>query len=116
MGGFKVFDFQAITAVAGGQVIHSPSAGPDTDISARPRFAITAANLDAPQKFEAYLIQTMIEQMLPAAGESTFGSGFSGGAWRSMMAARVADVVASHGGLGIASRILRSGHQNVGQR
>jgi len=64
-----------------------------------------APAMDAPHKFEAYLIQTMIEQMLPEHADSTFGSGFSGNTWRSMMAERVADVVASHGGFGIAAQM-----------
>jgi peptidoglycan hydrolase FlgJ len=72
----------------------------------RPSHRAIGSPLDAPHKFEAYLIQSMIEHMLPEHADSTFGSGFSGDAWRSMMAERIADVVATHGGFGVAARLI----------
>jgi len=78
------------------------------DLTPRPSKHLIGASLDAPHKFEACLIQSMIEHMLPEHTESAFGSGLSGSAWRSMMAERVADVVAARGGFGIAAQILRN--------
>lgn len=68
--------------------------------------APAGTQLDAPRKFEAYLIQTVFEQLLPREGDA-FGSGFAGGVWRSMMAERLANVVAAHGGFGLAAKLSR---------
>jgi peptidoglycan hydrolase FlgJ len=66
-----------------------------------------AAGMDAPHKFEAYLLQSVFEQLLPRDSDSTFGSGFAGGVWRSMMAEHLANAVTAHGGFGIASKLSR---------
>jgi Rod binding domain-containing protein len=86
-------------------VIKKDDSGPTLQVTGRQNRVQVSHGLDAPHKFEAYLIQTMVEQMLPEHAASAFGSGFSGSAWRSMMAERVADVVAAHGGFGIAAQM-----------
>lgn len=93
-------------------VIDREDAGPTLQATGRQNRGQVSPGLDAPHKFEAYLIQTMVEQMLPEHTDSAFGSGFSGNAWRSMMAERVADVVAAHGGFGIAAQ-MQHGHRTV---
>lgn len=63
---------------------------------------------DAAQKFEAFVLQTFIEEMLPKEAEGVFGSGVSGDFWRSLMAEKIAEQVAERGNLGIAD-LVRAG-------
>lgn len=58
------------------------------------------------QKFEAYVLQTFIEAMLPKNNEAVFGTGFAGDMWKSMLAEQVAGTLAEDGRLGIANRLL----------
>jgi flagellar protein FlgJ len=58
------------------------------------------------QQFEAFVLQSFIESMLPKDSESTFGKGTAGSVWRSMMAEQIGAQVAKAGGIGIASKIL----------
>jgi Rod binding domain-containing protein len=64
--------------------------------------ASESTGIDTAHKFEAYLIQNALEQMLPRDTDAAFGSGFSGEVWRSMLAERLANAVASRGGFGLA--------------
>lgn len=64
---------------------------------------------DAAQKFEAFVLQSFIQEMMPETPESVFGSGVSGDFWKSMMAEKIAEQVAERGSLGIADTI-RAGH------
>jgi Rod binding domain-containing protein len=61
---------------------------------------------DAYRKFEAFFLQSFIQMMLPDA-ESVFGRGTAGGMWRSLMAEKLGDGLAQHGGIGIADRLLK---------
>jgi hypothetical protein len=78
-----------------------------------PRLASRAPQVkstaDAAQKFEAFVLQTFIQEMMPDAQESVFGGGISGDFWKSMMSEKIAEQVAERGGLGIAETI-RAGH------
>lgn len=56
-------------------------------------------------QFEAMLLQTMIESMMPEDAEAVFGSGTAGKVWKSMLAEKVADQIARTGTLGIAKQI-----------
>jgi peptidoglycan hydrolase FlgJ len=58
------------------------------------------------QKFEAYVLQTFIEAMLPKNNEAVFGAGLAGDMWKSMLAEQVAGTLAEDGRLGIANRLL----------
>lgn len=64
---------------------------------------------DAAQKFEAFVLQTFIQEMMPETSESVFGAGISGDFWKSMMSEKIAEQVAERGSLGIAD-LIRSGH------
>lgn len=57
------------------------------------------------QQFEAQVISTFIEQMLPEATKNTFGDGMAGGVWRSMLSEQIAGELAKSGGLGIRDKI-----------
>lgn len=58
------------------------------------------------QQFEAFVLQSFIESMLPKDSESTFGKGTAGSVWRSMMAEQIGAQIAKAGGIGIASKVL----------
>lgn len=92
------------------------------DLSIRPLTALSAGvemafasragrvreEADAAQKFEAFVLQTFIQEMMPKDAEGVFGSGVSGDFWRSLMAEKIAEQVAERGDLGIAD-LVRSG-------
>ena len=60
---------------------------------------------DAAQKFEAFVLQSFIQEMMPETQESVFGGGVSGDFWKSMMSEKIAEQVAARGGLGIADQV-----------
>ncbi len=67
--------------------------------------AAAAAAKDSPyRKFEAMVLSTFVESMLPA-NSAVYGSGNAGGIWRSMLAQKLGDQVAQAGGIGIAAKI-----------
>jgi flagellar protein FlgJ len=57
------------------------------------------------QKFEAFLLQTFVEAMLPKDASEVYGSGTAGDIWRSMFAEHIANELAESAKLGIATRI-----------
>ena len=62
---------------------------------------------DPLQKFEAMVLQTFIENMLPDKAENVYGGGVAGDMWKSMMAQQLAETMAAQGGIGIARGMLR---------
>lgn len=62
-------------------------------------------NAKTMQQFEAQVISTFIEQMLPEASANNFGSGTAGGVWRSMLSEQIANQIAKAGGLGIREKV-----------
>jgi len=75
-----------------------------------PRAPNVRKTADAAQKFEAFVLQTFIQEMMPETPESVFGSGISGDFWKSMMAEKIAEQVAARGSIGIAD-YLTAGNQ-----
>jgi hypothetical protein len=67
------------------------------------------------KKFEAMVLQTFVQNMLPRNAESVYGAGMAGDMWKSMMAGKIADVVAERGGIGIARSMLAD-HYIDGER
>lgn len=63
------------------------------------------------KRFEAMVLQTFIQNMLPRDGSSVYGKGLAGDMWKSLLAEKVADSIAERGGIGIADRVL--GNQYV---
>jgi flagellar protein FlgJ len=59
-------------------------------------------------KFEALVLQTFLQSMLPKDTESVYGEGLAGEMWHSMMAEQLANQLAEAGGIGIAERILNN--------
>ncbi|WP_114943995.1 rod-binding protein [Microvirga calopogonii] len=60
----------------------------------------------AHQEFEAYILQTFVESMLPKDAENTYGKGNAGSIWKSMMAEQIGAQISKAGGIGIAKRLL----------
>jgi len=58
------------------------------------------------KRFEAMVLQTFIQNMLPKDGASVYGKGLAGDMWKSLLAEKVADSIAERGGIGIADRVL----------
>lgn len=68
--------------------------------------AAAAAAKESPyKKFEAMVLSTFVESMLPKNATSVYGSGNAGGIWRGMLAQKIGDQVAQAGGIGIAAKI-----------
>ena len=66
-----------------------------------------AGTLDAFGRFEAMVLQTFIQSMLPEDASSVYGQGMSGEMWQSMLAEQLGKSMAERGGIGISDRILR---------
>ncbi|MCO5147126.1 MAG: rod-binding protein [Aquamicrobium sp.] len=81
------------------------------------KFDPAAAGADAPRgkaatpeafaRFEAMVLQSFIQTMLPADTESVYGGGMAGEMWQSMLAEQLGTTIARRGGIGIAERVLR---------
>lgn len=65
----------------------------------------TPSALSPAQKFEAFVLQSFIELMLPKEAENVYGSGTAGGYWKSMMAEQMAVQIARTGKTGVADYI-----------
>lgn len=63
---------------------------------------IDSAKAESFKTFEAFVLQTFIQELMPENTESVFGKGFAGDVWKSMLAEKLAEVVAKNGGVGIA--------------
>ena len=67
------------------------------------------------QRFEAMVLQTFIQSMMPKDTESVYGKGLAGDMWKAQLAERLADVMAERGGIGIARKMLAD-HYLEGKR
>lgn len=67
------------------------------------------------KRFEAMVLQTFIQNMLPKDAEGVYGKGLAGDMWKSQLAEHVANVVADNGGIGIA-KSLAAEHYLDGKR
>lgn len=60
---------------------------------------------DAPEEFEAFVLQTFIQEMLPKEADNVFGSGIAGDIWKSLLSEKLAFEVAQRGDFGIAELV-----------
>lgn len=67
------------------------------------------------KNFEAMVLQTFIQNMLPNNAEGIYGKGLAGDMWKSQLAEHLAGVVADNGGIGIA-KSLTAEHYLDGKR
>ena len=65
------------------------------------------------RQFEAFVLQTFIESMLPKDANHVFGDGIAGSFWSSMLAEQIAGQLAEAGGLGIADTLATQGTTTV---
>ncbi|WP_112664680.1 rod-binding protein [Microvirga flavescens] len=98
---------EAFKAAAGLSSSHLP---PDTYAA---RTIIRSDALNGPgkskaayEKFEAFVLQTFIESMMPKDADSVFGKGTAGSIWKSMMAEQIGTQISRTGGIGIAKRVF----------
>lgn len=68
--------------------------------------AVQAKSPDTFKRFEAMVLETFIQNMLPKNAENVYGKGVAGDMWKSMLAGKLADAMAERGGIGISDRIL----------
>jgi len=59
------------------------------------------------KKFEAVVLTTFVQSMMPKNAESVFGEGLAGDMWKSQMAEKIAEQLTDRGGIGIANRLLK---------
>lgn len=79
------------------------------------RSAETAGEADTYKRFEAVVLQTFVQAMMPKEAEAVYGKGLAGDMWKSMMAGKIADVMADRGGIGIAESLVAA-HYRDGDR
>lgn len=71
---------------------------------------------EAYQKFEAMVLQTFLQSMLPQDAESVYGKGIAGDMWKSFLAQELGQQMARAGGIGIADRVLGDYYMAQDQR
>ncbi|MBE7201670.1 MAG: rod-binding protein [Parafilimonas terrae] len=112
-------DFAAALGTAASRRTGVPVAPQPSADAVLTRFR-TAATLPAPrakgspaQQFEAFVLQTFVESMLPQGASAVFGKGNAGAIWKSMLAEQLGAQLAAAGGVGIA-RMIDAAHPEGG--
>lgn len=62
---------------------------------------------DVAKRFEAYVIQSFLQTLLPQEEHGIFGQGTAGGVWRSMTAEQLGNQLAKAGGVGLRKILER---------
>ncbi|MDP9837745.1 Rod binding domain-containing protein [Neorhizobium huautlense] len=57
------------------------------------------------RKFEASVLQSFVNTMMPSDSENVYGKGSAGEFWKSMMSEQIADRMSQTGGIGIAEQM-----------
>lgn len=65
-----------------------------------------SAAASAFEKFDAMVLGSFVEAMLPKESESVYGGGLSGDMWKSMMAQQLGESLAAAGTLNLAARYI----------
>jgi peptidoglycan hydrolase FlgJ len=65
------------------------------------------------RQFEAFVLQSFVETMLPKDAESVFGSGTAGEVWKGMLAEKIGAELAASGGIGIAEQLAKLHPENA---
>jgi Rod binding domain-containing protein len=79
--------------------VPSPPSGPHLAAGAPTQ---SRRRLDAYGQFEAFVLQSFLQSMLPHNATNVFGKGSAGEFWRSMLAERMGEELARSGQVGIA--------------
>jgi len=67
-----------------------------------------AARIKAHQQFEAVMLRSFTEQMMPKDASSLYGEGTAGDIWRSLQVDLMSQQIAKSGGIGIAKMLDKS--------
>lgn len=86
------------------QKLGGTSAVADLD---KPESPQLAARAKAHQEFEAAMLRTFTEQMMPKQASSLYGDGTAGNIWRSLQVDLMSQQMAKAGGIGIAKMLDR---------
>jgi Rod binding domain-containing protein len=91
-------------------VAHAPPSSPSGGADARSRLAEAAGGPDklgkAKIQFEAMMLNSFVNELLPKDTGEVFGQGMAGDMWRSMLAEQVSTQIAKSGKLGLARRLF----------
>jgi peptidoglycan hydrolase FlgJ len=97
-----------------GQRAGMPSSSGENGIPALNEIARrTSPKEKAYEQFEATVLRSFVEEMLPKSTENTYGEGTAGGVWRSMQADFMSQELAKSGGIGIAASLARLDHSKT---
>ena len=94
------------TAVAATEAEAKTSAA--TTVRNAPLVRKDTSQTKAMEKFEAFFLQTAVQDMLPKNAETVFGTGLAGDVWKSMLAEQIAAEMAKSTKFGIAERLAGS--------
>ena len=59
-------------------------------------------------EFEAFVLQSFIQSMLPTDADGVFGQGTAGEMWKGLLAEQLGKQLAKAGGIGIAAQVLKA--------
>lgn len=80
------------------------------DLNHKPAAAGTASSDKVPdtyRKFEAMVLSTFVQEMMPEHADAVYGEGLAGDMWKSLLSQQLGGSIAERGGVGIADRMLR---------
>lgn len=106
----EAFQAALASAAGGGASPQPPRAEPASVFTQptprnAPMIRKDTSQAKAMEKFEAYFLQTAVQDMLPKDAEHVFGSGLAGDVWKSMLAEQIAAEMAKSTKFGIAERL-----------
>jgi hypothetical protein len=78
--------------------------GPQLDRSA----ALSGPAMKPYRDFEAFVLQSFVQSMLPSDAEGVFGHGTAGEMWKGLLAEQLGKQLARSGGIGIAASVLKA--------
>ncbi len=85
-----------------------PLAGSESQIDKAARAAPASNQPMTPhQEFEAFILRSFVETMLPDDATASYGSGTAGDIWKGMKAEQIGNALARSGGIGIAEQLAK---------
>jgi len=70
--------------------------------------AISGPAMKPYREFEAFVLQSFIQSMLPTDADGVFGRGTAGEMWKAMLAEQLGKQLARGGGIGIAAKVFKA--------
>lgn len=68
------------------------------------------------KKFEAMVLSSFVQEMMPKHTDAVYGEGLSGDMWKSLLSQQLGVVISDRGGIGIANRLLKDHYQEGEQK